>query len=279
MTTLADIQTAMNNAMARTTSGNSKNAASVVNHYEWNSSWENQAGWPGGAAADRTTPTTAVALDYTGSLGKHSVYHPAPAVGTVHLVEAIIARDLSPYEDHPNYSLLIDRLSHTGGLDGTVTTAQTTNLPTAALTRYADGEGVLAALTYYDATGTTNHSITCSYTNSAGVAGRTGTLPLIDATPATGFFGTFGLEGADTGVRSVESVTWSVSSGTAGDVGVVLYKPLVTIPDGKYHDITTLVGWPNPILEEAHLEVLTSGFGFNGELYTPFLQLGFAELV
>src|SRR5512138_1596168 len=31
--------------------------------------------------------------------------------------------------------IIYDRLSHQGGLSGTVTTAQTTNLPTAALTR------------------------------------------------------------------------------------------------------------------------------------------------
>jgi len=34
---------------------------------------------------------------------------------------------------------ICDRVSHQGGLSGIVTTAQTTNLPTAALTRYTSG--------------------------------------------------------------------------------------------------------------------------------------------
>ena len=43
------------------------------------------------------------------------------------------------YQQSPAVLTLCDRLSHQGGLSGTVTTAQTTNLPTAALTRNTDG--------------------------------------------------------------------------------------------------------------------------------------------
>jgi hypothetical protein len=39
--------------------------------------------------------------------------------------------------------LLVDLLNISGGLSRTVTTAQTTGLPTAALTRFTGGEGVM----------------------------------------------------------------------------------------------------------------------------------------
>ena len=128
--------------------------------------------------------------------------------------------------------IIADRLSHQGGLSGIVTTAQTTNLPTAALTRYTTGEGVMLGLSVYTAVGATATTVTASYTNSDGTSGRT--------TPAVAFGGTnFGtaagrlillpLQSGDRGVRSVESVTVAATTGTAGNFGVVLFKPLVSI--------------------------------------------------
>lgn len=128
--------------------------------------------------------------------------------------------------------LIADRLSHQGGLSGLTTGVVTTNLPTAALTRYTSGEGVMIGVTIYTQIGTTATTITASYTNQAGVAGRT--------TTATVFGGTafreanrlllLSLQEGDTGVRSVESTTIAVSTGTAGAFGVMLFKPLVFLP-------------------------------------------------
>jgi hypothetical protein len=127
--------------------------------------------------------------------------------------------------------IMIDLLNINGGLSGTVTTPQTTNLPTAALTRYTSGEGVMAGIVVFSTVGTTSTTITISYTNQAGTSGRTST--------ATSFGNTnfrevrilipIPLQAGDTGVRSIESVTLAGTTGTAGDFGVCLYKPLAMI--------------------------------------------------
>jgi hypothetical protein len=123
----------------------------------------------------------------------------------------------------------IDLLNVSGGLNGTVTTEQTTNLPTAALTRYTGGDGVFIGIVIYAAVGTTATTISVRYTNQAGTPNRVSTV--------TGFGGTgfrdFGrliqipLKADDTGVRSVEGVTLTATTGTAGNFGVCLFKPLM----------------------------------------------------
>lgn len=124
--------------------------------------------------------------------------------------------------------LLCDRLSHQGGLSGTTTTAQTTNLPTAALTRYTTGEGVFIGIEIYSSVGTTGTTITASYTNQAGTSGRTTREAVFGGTGYTnaGRVLILSLQDGDTGVQSVESVTIAASTGTAGNFGVTLFKPL-----------------------------------------------------
>ena len=124
----------------------------------------------------------------------------------------------------------IDLLNVSGGLSGTITTEQTTNLPTAPLTRHTGGTGVMIGLVIYATLGTTATTISVRYTNQAGTANRTSTV--------TSFGGTGFREAArlimippaagDTGVRSVEGVTLTATTGTAGNFGVCLFKPLLT---------------------------------------------------
>lgn len=130
----------------------------------------------------------------------------------------------------PSALVLFDRLSHQGGLSGTVTTEQTTNFDTAALTRYTTGAGVILAAEIYTAVGTTGTTISARYTNQAGTASRN--------TPGRTFGGTNFREGSqilplpfqagDSGVRSVQGVTVLASTGTAGAFGVTLFKPLMS---------------------------------------------------
>lgn len=128
--------------------------------------------------------------------------------------------------------VIIDRLSHQGGLSGIVTSAQTTNLPTAALTRYTTGVGVMIAIEIYTTVGTTGTTITASYTNQSGTAGRTTKAVVFGATGARelGCFILLPLQDGDTGCRSVESVTVLATTGTAGAFGVTLFKPLMVVP-------------------------------------------------
>lgn len=127
--------------------------------------------------------------------------------------------------------IIMDRLSHVGGIVGNVATPQTVN--TAALTRYTNGDGVWAALEIGNQIGVTSTTVTISYTNSQGVAGRTSQPIDIGNTgrreAARWFF--FSLQEGDTGVRSVETLTFAATTGTAGDCAVVLVKPLLVLPN------------------------------------------------
>lgn len=158
--------------------------------------------------------------------------------GALHFSGASTARLLGAevwsVDENGTCSIIVsDRLSHTGGLSGTSVAVQTTNLPTAALTRYTSGVGVHAALEVYTAVGAAQQDATVSYTNQAGVAGRTG-LARLGNTGASGrgnqgAVSPIALQAGDYGVRSVESVQLALSTGTVGNFGVVLYRPLFVI--------------------------------------------------
>lgn len=125
---------------------------------------------------------------------------------------------------------VIDRLSHMGGLSGIVTTAQTVN--TAALTRHTSGVAVYAALEIYTAVGTTQTTITMTYTNSDGVGSRVSPAILFggsgygSGSGSTNRFIILPLQDGDKGVQSVQSVTLAATTATAGNFGVTLFKVL-----------------------------------------------------
>jgi hypothetical protein len=130
------------------------------------------------------------------------------------------------------WGMLIDRLSHQGGLSGTVTGAQTTNLPTAALTRYTSGVGVFIGIQIYTTIGATATTLVCSYTNQAGTSGKISQPITFGGSNRqnAGLFFLVPLQDGDTGVQSVQSVTLAASTLTAGAFGVVLFKPLMLLP-------------------------------------------------
>lgn len=135
----------------------------------------------------------------------------------------------------PQYAsfILCDRLSHQGALSGTATGAQTTNLPTAALSRYTSGEGVMVGLEIYTSVGSSATTITASYTNQAGTSGRTSKAIAwggANNNAASQFF-PLPLQDGDTGVRAVASVTAAASTVGTGNFGVTLFKPLVVFPN------------------------------------------------
>ena len=171
------------------------------------------------------TPTTSVALD------KNSAQSiaPIPAVSTGRLT--MLGARISTSNYSAASMMVVDLLNVSGGLNGTLTTAQTTNLPTAALTRYTSGEGVMAGIVIYTIIGTTATTVTISYTNSAGVSGRTSTATTIGGGfyRETGLLIPIPLQAGDTGIRSIESVTLAATTGTAGNFGVCLFKPLAMI--------------------------------------------------
>lgn len=131
--------------------------------------------------------------------------------------------------------ILYDRLLHCSGASGTVTTAQT--ITGGAVTRYNNATtsvGNQLFVEIYTAVGATATTITCSYTNSAGTAGRT--------TKATAFGGTglnevqrmipLPLQDGDNGVLSVQSVTVLATTATAGSFGITIARPLACAING-----------------------------------------------
>lgn len=119
---------------------------------------------------------------------------------------------------------LYDRLVHIGGLDGTVTSAQTVASVSAPSGRYDDGVGNTILLEVLTQIGATPTTVTASYTNQAGTAGRTTQAVAIGGTGDREIHRTIELPLAsgDTGVRSVQSVTLAGTTGTAGNFGVVI---------------------------------------------------------
>lgn len=224
-----------------------------------------QSWWTRGPLpAAGTTPTTAVACD-SSTVG--GIVHPGV---DSRLVSASVSCSASGGRISP-VCLLVDRLSHQGGLSGNVAGAQTTNLPTAALTRYTDGVGVMVGLEIFTALGGTDVKITVSYTNTADVAGRSGKVAIID-TPYTTTFYPMALQSGDLGVKSVESVSLDGGTGTVGDFGVVVYKPLCLFGGGpdRHEDVPVICGWNTDILAAACLQILGlstgTGSGLNAIL-------------
>ena len=124
---------------------------------------------------------------------------------------------------------LADFLVQSGGMSGTVTTEQTTGLPTVALSRYTNGDGVMAALIVYTSLGSTATTATLNYTNQSGSAGRTSQPIVVPASAPARVILVFCLQDGDTGVRSVEGLTLAGSTGTAGNFGVLLFKPIAML--------------------------------------------------
>ena len=172
------------------------------------------------------TPTASVALDSTSTQG----IGPIPNLTSGQL--SLLGGQLNTSGPSGVGLIVIDLLNNSGGLSGIITGSQTTNLPTTALTRYTNGEGVMAGIIIYTQIGATATTFTVEYTNSDGVSGSISTATTIGGTDSrtSRAFLTIPLQPGDKGVRSVESITLAATTGTAGNFGICLYKPLAMIP-------------------------------------------------
>lgn len=135
-----------------------------------------------------------------------------------------------------------DRLMHMGGLNGTLTTAQTVNvdvnanLATANLdARKGDANfsDIQWWLEWYTATGGTSVTATVAVTYNDGTSGNLTGLTLAATRPASFMAALNGLiPAASAGkyIRDVDSVTLSATTGTAGSFGVTATRPRMTLP-------------------------------------------------
>jgi len=184
-------------------------------------------GNPGAGAFDTTL--NGVVLNSTSALVNGQIPRYNPASGNAHLAR------LTASATQAGGLWLMDRIWHNGGFTITSTGAQAITSPTWPSrcptsgtddTPATTGHGVLLALEVSAATGAGTPTITISYTNQAGTAGRTATNVLATvASSAIGATYFIGLQAGDTGVRSVQSLTLS-ATWTSGTVNLVAYRPL-----------------------------------------------------
>jgi hypothetical protein len=178
----------------------------------------------------------------------------------------------------PGTILLYDRIWHNSTMSGTVTSAATITQP-ALPARVTDaGLGCLLAVEILTtAWGATTATLTVTYRDSVDDVDRTSTLTNVvpggSGAPATKTF--CELVPANTlGVKSVKSYVWNTTTGTAGNFGLVLYRPIarIVVPSpgvAQIHDFAQ-TGMPI-ILSDACLAMAwtgnaTTAQGIYGEL-------------
>lgn len=180
-------------------------------------------GQPGGFGT--TAPTTAAVC--TNAMGG-SIRQLPPASGARKRLVSIALAALAA-----GTVSVHDRLSHQGGLSGTSEVAQSTNLPTAALTRYTSGLGVEAWGSIYTLIGTTaTTSRLSSYTDSDGNTAQVGGLVTIGGTGVREAQREFrySLANGHKGLRAVATVTNTATTGTLGAFGITLKKQIAWLP-------------------------------------------------
>lgn len=220
-------------------------------------------------------PTTSVALDRTSA---HSI-GPIPPTDGGRLT--LLGARINPTGIGGAAVVVVDMLNISGGLVGNVATEQTTNLPTAALTRHTSGAGVMAGLVIHTAIGNTATTCTVNYTDQDGNSATTTAMPIgSSAANAVGRLLQLPLAAGDTGVRAVSSVTLAATTGTAGNFGVCLFRPLAIISVNDFQgpaviDAVTSGHWAEQ-LAEVHPDACLSimGMAVNAQGLSGSLLLG-----
>jgi hypothetical protein len=180
-------------------------------------------GWPG--AGTLIGANTAVAY-LRASQGSAS-YEVAPGGGNTFYLGIARLRLQSTSIGLAGDIDLYDRMVFSSAPSVTLTTAQT--MPAQALpARAGAGADVEAFLEVQAAIGAAAATATISYTNSAGVAGRTGTASITASAPVGAVF-PFTLQAGDAGVQTIQTLTLSASI-ISGNVGVALGKYLGVVP-------------------------------------------------
>lgn len=210
-------------------------------------------GNPGAGAFDTTL--NGVTLSSTAALVNGQIPFTDPVAGNTYLARLQAAATIG------GTLLLCDRIWHNGGFTITSTTAQSIVSPTWPARDVAGatlGDGFMVGLEVSAACGAAAPTLTLGYTNSEGTASRTATNYFATAnSPVAGSFFPFGLQAGDDGVRSIQSLTLSVSW-VSGTINLVAYRVLAALE------------LPNNATPNA-IDAVTSGFPrmFNGTV--PFL--------
>lgn len=202
------------------------NAAAGQYHSLWRAT-----GQPGQGAI----PSTAAACDHTltGAMGFTQQTSPATTYGG--WATALCSNSAVTVEIH-------DRLAHMGGLNGTLTSAQTVNLDMDALKstnnltkRMGDANfsDIQWWAEWYTDTGSTAVTLTVNVTYNDGTSGNLTAISLAATRRASFMIPLNGLiPAADSGkfIRDINTATLSATTGTAGSFGFTATRPRMTMP-------------------------------------------------
>ena len=178
-------------------------------------------GQPGQGAVPTTAAVCTTAL--TGAMGFAQQTAPATSYGAY--MEVVTSNSAMTVEIH-------DRIAHMGGLNGTLTTAQTVGIDLSTLlstsnvrVRIGDANysDVQWWLEWYTATGATAATATVAVTYGDGTSGNLTAISLAATRPASFMVSLNALiPAASSGkyIRAVNTVTLSATTGTAGNFGV-----------------------------------------------------------
>lgn len=193
-----------------------------------------------------------------------------PSVG----ISSYIARMMMLSSNSATDVQLHDRLAHMGGLNGTLTTAQTVGVDVSDSsldsrrgdTTYRD---VQWWLEWYASTGSTAVTATITYTNAAGVSGRTTNVSLAASMAASRMLPIIGSGGEF--IKSIQSVTLSATTATVGSFGVTATRgicglSLALANSGVIGD-WAMIGFPKVPDDSCLMLVVIPGTTSSGTLY------------
>lgn len=259
-------------AMANNSSRVIIDKASVINTVvgQYHSMWR-ATGQPGQGAI----PTTAASCDntLTGAIG--FAQQTAPATSYLGILEVLAAQPSTTMEIH-------DRLGHMGGLNGTLTTAQTVGLDLDAIgatdnvavrkgdSNYSD---VQWWLEWYTDTGGTAVTATVNVTFNDGTSANLSAISLA-ATRRASFMQPLNsfIQAADSGkfIRDVNTVTLSATTAAAGNFGVTAtrYRGAVYAPiaNARFKEDWAGLGLPEIANESCLFVILQPGATNTGAL-------------
>lgn len=220
-----------------------------------------------GTPAQAAIPAAAATCDRT-LLGAFGFTNPSAGLSSY------IARLMMLSSNSATDVQIHDRLAHMGGLNGTLTTAQTVGVDvsvSALDSRRGDSSysDVQWWLEWYTATGSTAVTATVSYTNAAGVSGKTTTISIAASLAASRMLPIIGSGGEF--IKSIQSVTLSATTAAAGSFGVTATRALCGLSLGLANSSVigdwSLLGFPKVPDNSCLMMVIIPGTTTSGTLY------------